>query len=565
MTAEGLAGTLRQLADFAEVRGASAEAADWRRLASDVERAGDDQPGRLAGLARRDQLGELAGLQPPLQAQLRTLLLTGYHDRLPSALTALPWLLRRLLERNLVDSSGAAALARQGIVTLGDLQSAIQEERLPSHPGISGDTLGPAADALASERALVPLGRAIDILEHFVLLLAAVCPDLSPSVPVGDVRRVEPLVELLALAASAPDPPRALDRICEQPAVQQVLHRTARRALVLYQQLEVDLRIAAADEFGTVLYAATGSRAHLGAMRSRQRRTRLCAREEDVYAQAGLPWIPPELRQGTGEVEAAAAGALPVLVERTDIRGDLHMHSTYSDGRDPLAEMVQEAASLGYEYIAITDHSERSAAIRTLTPDALARQADEVARLRERFPQLVILHGIEVDIMPDGRLDFADDVLERLDLVLASLHDRAGHDRARLTRRCLAAIHHPLVNVITHPANQLVGRDTGHDLDFPAIYEAAARTGTALEIDGAPGHLDMDGAHAREAIAAGVTVTIDSDCHRARLLDKQMRLGVGTARRGWVERRHVLNAQPVAAVRAFVAAKRAGALRGPGS
>jgi DNA polymerase (family 10) len=232
------------------------------------------------------------------------------------------------------------------------------------------------------------------------------------------------------------------------------------------------------------------------------------------------------------------------------------MHTIYSDGRDTVATMVQAAAALGYEYIAITDHSARSAASRTVTVDALQRQRDEIAHIRERFPLLAILHGIEVDIMPDGRLDFDDKVLEPLDIVLASLHDQAGHDGARLTRRCLGAIRHPLVNVITHPTNRLVGRNPGYDLDFEAVYAAAVESGTALEIDGAPSHLDMDGEHARAAVGAGVTVTIDSDCHKSTLLDRQMRLGVGTARRGWVEARHVLNTRPVSEVRAFVAAKR---------
>ena len=191
-----------------------------------------------------------------------------------------------------------------------------------------------------------------------------------------------------------------------------------------------------------------------------------------------------------------------------------------------------------------------------MTPEALLRQRDEIETLRHRFPNLVILHGAEVDIMPDGSLDFPDTVLAALDIVLASLHDRHGPDASELTRRCLAAIHHPLVNIITHPANRLVGRDAGYDLDFPAIYAAAASTGTALEIDGAPMHLDLEGARAREAVGAGVTVTIDSDCHRATLLDRQMRLGVGTARRGWVEPRHVLNTRPIDELRTFLSLKR---------
>jgi DNA polymerase (family 10) len=289
---------------------------------------------------------------------------------------------------------------------------------------------------------------------------------------------------------------------------------------------------------------------------SRRHRPELCSREQDIYVHSGLNWIPPELRNASGEIEAAAGGRLPRLVERTDIRGDLHLHSTYSDGQDTIETMAVAASALGYEYIAITDHSERAAAARTVSLDQLARQREEIDRLREQFPRIAILHGLEVEILPDGRLDFADFVLEQLDIVLASLHDAARQDGATLTRRCIRAMRHPLVNVITHPANRLVGRRDGYPLDYDAIYAAAVETGTALEIDGAPGHLDLDGEHARAAVAAGVTVTIDSDCHRAHALDRQMHLGIGTARRGWVEAHQVLNARPLDQVRAFIRAKR---------
>jgi DNA polymerase (family 10) len=218
--------------------------------------------------------------------------------------------------------------------------------------------------------------------------------------------------------------------------------------------------------------------------------------------------------------------------------------------------MVHGAHALGYEYIAITDHSEHAGASRTLTLELLERQRAEIAQLRHELPRLAILHGIEVDIMPDGSLDCPDEILASLDIVLASLHDAAGHDRRALTRRCLAAIEHPLVSVITHPANQLVGRRAGYDMDYAAIYAAAAASGTALEIDGAPSHLDLSGERARDAVAAGATVVIDSDCHRVRSLDRQMRMGVGTARRGWVEARQVLNTRSIADVRAFVTRKR---------
>jgi len=219
--------------------------------------------------------------------------------------------------------------------------------------------------------------------------------------------------------------------------------------------------------------------------------------------------------------------------------------------------MVLAARQLGYEYIAITDHSQRAWSSRSLSIQDVSRQRDEIDGLRRKISGIEILHGIEVDIMPDGTLDFEDSVLERFDIVLASLHDSAGQQGPELTDRYLKAMRHPLVNVITHPANRSPARSDGFDIDYDALFAAASETGTAMEIDGAPGHLDMDGAIARRAATAGVVITIDSDCHRAEWLARQMRFGVGTARRGWIEPRHILNAGSLDDVRAFIARKRA--------
>ncbi len=546
---------LRRLGDYAEIRGASQEATAWRRLAEDLARLGSTEQLRLTDLVLRNALADLTTLPPSLHWKLRDIVLDGANMADVSR-DSIPWLLQRLVELRSINSEQAAALARLGIVTLSDLETALEDGRIAAHLPASQDELRRAAAAVSPDHLRQPLGRALDFAENLILLIAGACPEVEGLVPAGDVRRFESIVESLVIVGSAPDPMATVERICGIPMIQCAVHRTGRRVVVRYQQAEIDVRIVTRDEYGSALHLATGSAAHVAAIRSRHRATCVCAREEEVYSHAGLSWIAPELRQATGEVEAATSGALPRLVTRSDIRGDLHMHTTYSDGRDSLSVMVHTAAALGYEYIAITDHSARAGASRTVTVDALARQRDDIARLQETVPAMKILHGIEVDIMPDGRLDFEDDVLASLDIVLASLHDRAGHDSARLTRRCLGAISHPLVTIITHPANRLVGRDPGHDLDFPAIFAAAAETGTALEIDGAPSHLDMDGEHARAAIAAGATVTIDSDCHRASLLDRQMRLGLGTARRGWVEARQVLNARPLSEVRAFVDAKR---------
>ena len=549
---------LRALGDFAEIRGAAAEATDFRQAAAAIGRLSASATTALLQRARRDHLHDVAEVTPLIHRRVRELAVAGPDVAISSARATLPDLLKSLLELGVVDSEEAAILVRQlGILTLGELFLALENGRVQQTLGDSLDArLRHAAPAIASDAGLTPLGRARDILDSLSAAITAAAVPIDILTVSGDARRFESLVEELILVARAVDPPAAIDHLCQIRGIDEILHRGPRRVILTVQRTEVDVRVAAPDEYGTVLFSTTGSRPHLHAMRARVGHLRLAPREEDLYVHAGVPFVPPEIRQGTGELEAAAAGTLPSLIFREHIRGDLHMHTIYSDGADTLEAMVAASAALGYEYIAITDHSERAAASRTLTSRDLSRQRAEIEALRERYPHITILHGVETDIMPDGTLDFPDRILETLDIVLASLHDSARHDARTLTRRCLQAIHHPLVNIVAHPANRLVGRREGYALDFDAVFAAAAETGTALEVDGAPAHLDLEGERAREAIAAGVTLSVDSDCHRARLLDRQMELGIGTARRGWVEARHVLNARPVEQVRAFVAAKR---------
>jgi DNA polymerase (family X) len=551
------AALLTQLADLAEIRGAS-DAADLRRAAAALALLAESDLARLRQSPHSTTLEILQDFPPTVQFRVSETLGAAGADTIRAALSAIPLLLRRLVELATLTTGEALLLFRQcGVATLADLELALDDGRVARLLNVSrAAALTSAAEAFAQATRPLPLGRATELLDSLGSHLTHYCPLLARLTPAGDARRFEPLVSALVVVACASDPAAAVEQIASVPAIDDVVCRTNRRTVLMWQNVEVDVRVAAAEEYGTVLFAATGARPHVKSVTERRRRRTLSAREEDVYAQAGLPFIVPELRNGTGEVEAALSGGLPDLVDRSDIRGDLHMHSTYSDGQDTVETMIAACAALGYEYIAITDHSESAAASRTVSLEQLARQGDEIERLRPRYPRLAILHGIEVDILPDGRLDIPDAILERLDIVLASLHDPAGQDPGALTRRCLKAITHPLVNIITHPANRLVGGRAGYALDFDAVFAAAVATGTALEIDGAPSHLDLDGERARAAVAAGVTVTIDSDCHRARMLDRQMRFGVGTARRGFVEKRHVLNARPVEEVRAFIRAKR---------
>ena len=393
--------------------------------------------------------------------------------------------------------------------------------------------------------------------------------------PLGGLRRFAPAVKEVALLAVAAEAQHAdvLNGFGRLPSAAATLSRSLSHITIGSERGAITLRLAIPEEAGAALVWHTGSRAHTSQLQTRAERLGLTfdngrllngqgerltsETEEALYGHLALPLIPPELREGQDEIDAAERGELPRLVSTTDIRGDLHMHSAWSDGRDTIDQMVFASQQLGYEYVAITDHSERSLASRQLAASDIVRQRADIEKARTRSKRIQVLHGIEVDIMPDGSLDFDDEQLGGFDIVLASLHDHAGHDGARLTERYRRAIRHPLVNVITHPANRTPGRFDGYPLDFDLLFAIAADTGTAMEIDGGPGHLDLDGALARRAAAAGVTLVIDSDCHRSDGLARQMRFGVGTARRGWIEPRHVLNARGIDDVRAFVARKRA--------
>ncbi len=398
--------------------------------------------------------------------------------------------------------------------------------------------------------------------------------------PIGGLRRYAPAVDRVALLATAPVSAHTeiLDALAGLTGRSTALQRFPDRIAVVTDRGPVEVHLASKQTLGPALAWHTGSPLHVSRLRDRsrahgvlfdnatlQRNGRIleCPTEEALYERLALSYVPPELREGADEFGLAERNALPSLVTTRHVRGDLHTHTSWSDGRDTVEQMVRAAHALGYEYLAITDHSERSAASRTLAPGDIARQRAEIDAARLRHPGIQILHGVEVDIMPDGRLDFDDEALAAFDIVLASLHDGAGHDPERLLDRYLRAVENPFVNVITHPANRIPGGNHGYALDFDRLFEAAARTGTAVEVDGSPNHLDLDGALARRATACGAVLTIDSDAHRHDALARQLQFGVGTARRGWVQPEQVLNTRGIEAIRAFVATKRPGGAMRP--
>jgi len=427
---------------------------------------------------------------------------------------------------------------------------------------------------MALKNSRIPLGRA-DMLASMAVREAhqAGLP-ADDIVPVGGVRRYAPAVDGAVLLAVTDDARREefLAGFARLAFVRSVVGSSASSVRVSTDRGLVEVHVSRPETAGAALVWHTGTRRHtkwlqaraetLGLQFAHGRLERtggipvLVPDEQTFYRLLDLPYIAPELREGEDEVDAADGGRLPSLVTTLHIRGDLHMHTTWSDGRDSIMHMVLSSRQLGYEYVAITDHSERSWASRKLLSLEVPLQREEIDTVRSHAPGIEILHGVEVDIMPDGSLDFNDETLEGFDIVLASLHDANGQDGRRLTDRYLQAMRHPLVNVITHPANRSPALSDGYELDFDRLFEVAVETGTAMEIDGAPGHLDMDGRVARRAADAGVTIAINSDCHRAEALGRQMSFGIGTARRGWVGPEQVLNTRGIDGVRQFVARKR---------
>jgi DNA polymerase (family 10) len=507
-----------------------------------------------------------------LLRQLQLAGTSGAAGILAAAAAELPLDLRCMMASGVLTIEQLGALHEHlGIVTAADLDAALRRRAIHTVPGLDAAIEAAIARTLPTLREgipRIPLGQAVAITEPLLARLRAM-PAVSWAEPAGSLRRGRDTIGDLEIVAPADDPQSMFDEL--EASAERRLHRGARRLYLSIDRVQVGIRSPLPASGGATLLTLTGSSAHIDRLTdlaagrgwslgvdslARPGGRSVAGTEEEIYAALGLPFIAPEIREGHDEFKAAANGTLPDLITREDIRGDLHMHTDWSDGRDSIDVMVGACVALGYHYLAITDHAEHSAASKNLSRDDVARQADAIAAVRERYPHIVVLHGCEVDILANGSLDLPDAVLQQFDIVLASLHDRGNHGPRELMKRYARAMRHPLVSIITHPTNRVVPRRPGYDLDWDRVIADAVETGTMLEVDGAPSHLDMPGELARRAIQLGATIAIDSDCHRAELLDRQMRMGVSTARRGWVERRHVINTRPIEAVRAAIAAKR---------
>jgi DNA polymerase (family 10) len=440
-----------------------------------------------------------------------------------------------------------------GITTVATLKAAAEAGELRGHAGIGPGTEQKIAEALAQPRAAegprrALLGTALPKLQAVVGDLAEHPSSVKVS-PAGSARRMRETVRDLDIIATADDPPALVDHFCSLDWVVDVAAKGPTKATVVsHDGLRFDLRVVEPASYGNLLQHFTGSKHHNVALREDAVRRGLSiseysvtvvetgeehsfATEEEVYAFLGYAWIPPELRENGGELVAARSGDLPDLVELGDLRGDLHTHTTWSDGKDSLEVMVATARKRGYEYYAICDHSQR------LRGDLLRRQSEQIDELNDVAAPFRILKGIEVNIRPDGTLDVSEEDLATRDWVVASVHSRFDHNA---TERVLAAMESPYVDCIGHVTNRKIGKRSPSAVDLDRVLDGAIATGTFLEINSQPDRLDLSDVHARAAREAGVKVAIDSDGHQVSAL-AYVELGVGQARRAWLTRDDVLN------------------------
>jgi DNA polymerase (family X) len=528
MENRGIADRLDAFAALLELAEANPYTSRAYRRAAETIRA---TPADVDELVRSGRVRQLRGIGSGIEARLRELVETGEiaelqeleHELAPELIGLGRFL--GLTARRSMDIAQAL-----GVSTAQELRQAAAAGRLREVPGVGPKLEARLLEGLAREAQPRP-GQSL-LLNRAWELLGGIAEALGGQVA-GDARRWRDACESLAVVCAAVDPAPVLERFPALPQIVAEIERRERSAVgVTVDGVAIELVVAEPERCGTELVRATGSAQYVRALEPLPD----APDEPEVYQRLGIPWCPPELR------EEPFAGDPARLLELDAIRGDLHCHSTWSDGRASVEEMGRAARELGYEYMAICDHTPAVGAVRGLTADDVRRQADEIAAANEALSPFRILRGIECDILPDGRLDLPDDVLRELDWVQASVHGGQRMPRAEMTQRVEEALRNPAVRCLSHPKGRYINRRPENALDLERVFEVALEHRVALEVNGLPDRLDLSGAHVKEALRAGVRLVCSTDSHSVRGLGN-MALSVATARRGWATSGDVLNTQ----------------------
>lgn len=551
-----LAEMFDRIADALEYKGEMAfKIIAYRKAARALEELTDD----IEMLAKEGKLRTIPGVGEGIAKKIDEYLTTGKMEKFEEAMGGIPAGLLELLNvQNLGPKTLALAHKELGVKNREDLKRVIDDGSLAKlfrmgEKKVENIKKGLEIFGKAQER--ISIGQALRTAEEVVTYLKCLA-GVEQVEPSGSLRRMKETIGDIDILVTGKNGMKIIEGFTRYPRASRILASGETKSSIMVgsgkNALQVDIRVVDASSFGAALQYFTGSKAHNVKIRSMARDRGLKISEygvfkgekqiagkteEEVYKTIGLPYIQPELREDRGEVEAALAGKLPALVEYSDIRGDLHVHSTYSDGASTVEEVADEAKKLGYEYVAICDHSQSVRYAGGLSTDRLKRQMDEIDRLNEKIKGMKILKGTEVDILKSGKLDFPDKLLEQLDVVVAAIHQSF---KERVTERMAGALENPNVDIIAHPTGRVISRREGYVVDIEKVFEKALEFGKALELNAYYDRLDLNELYLHKAKEMGIKISLGTDAHAASDV-RWMRFGVGIARRGWLEKKDVLN------------------------
>ncbi len=562
---------LSELADLLEIRGANPfRVRAYRNAVRTIQ--GLTRP--LAEMVEAgEDLTELPGIGTDMASHIRELLEAGSLQLLGETAQEVPRSLTALVKLEGLGPKKVKRLWEElGVTDLDELEEALEAGRVQTLDGFGKKSAEKALRSLHAFRKRQGRFLRAKARDELTPLLEALsrAPGVERLEVAGSFRRGRDTVgdaDILARVEGGEEERSAVVQLFTSfPEVEEVgMAGDTRASVVLKSGFPVDLRIVPGESFGAALHYFTGSKEHNVRIRSLAQRKGLRVNEygvfkvddggngnprsgtrvggeceEEVFQAVGLPWIPPELREDRGEVEAAGDDALPHLVELEDVRGDLHMHSTWSDGRNSIREMVEACRGRGYEYMAITDHSQAVRVANGLTPERVRKQWEEVEEIRGEVEGIALLRGLEVDILKDGSLDMPDEILAELDVVLAAVHSHMGMEEAEMTRRIISALEHPAVNILVHPTGRLLTRRDPYAVDMEAVLTAAAELDVAVELNANPYRLDLHDLHVKRARELGLRISVATDAHRIGHLNF-MEGGLLQARRGWLRKEDLLN------------------------
>lgn len=561
-----VAGVLYDISELLEIKGENIfKVRAYAKAARAVEGMTED----IEEVAARGKLTEIPGIGESIAEKIKEYLKTGRIEQYKELLMQVPVELHELLKIPGVGPKTAQLLHdKLGVKNVDDLERAAKQHRIRRLAGFGvkkEENILSAIERYRQRSTRISLGTALPLARKIVEFLkkSGVIDRIEPA---GSLRRKKETVGDIDILATSNDPRAAIEAFVHLPLVKKILGQGITKATIVTRDaIQIDLRIIEEKSFGTSLQYFTGSKEHNIKLRDIARlkglklseydleevatgRKIYCKSDDEVYRKLGLLPIPPEIREDTGEIEAALSGKLPELIEQKDIKGDFHVHTDWSEGINPLPEMVGAAKRLGYEYIAITDHSRSLGVAHGLSEERLLEQIKEIGKLNDKLSDFHVFTGTEVDIKADASIDFSDNILNQCDVVVAALHVGQRQTRREITGRLVTAMENEHVDIIAHPTGRIIGEREAYDVDMEVLLDAAASTGTVLEINAYPSRLDLNDITARKAKNKGVTLTIDTDAHSTEQLGL-MEFGVNVARRGWLEEDDLVNTKAMKDVR----------------